>query len=207
VYCTWFGLEDVLNASKRPGLCLEGVRPWPLTCCTQYIPYKSTVFEKLTHFYKNTCHFVVTTQNIACNTTLVNTTPLNKRTGSSAAFTTTHSQCKQLADQFQLPTCSCCWQAMDGNRCNIETTAPAWTINGSTAELWPSGRTEAGFWSPVAEVSPFNATQSPVNCWLSSVDRSSAKMTPSHRTSHDRGRRRCNIGESDRSTARDCGCL
>ena len=98
-------------------------------------------------------------------------------------------------------TCGCCWQAMDGSRCNIDRTAPAWTINGSAAEVWLSTRGRPGFWSPAADESMW----SPVTCcWLSLFDKS---VTESHATSVDKGRRCCNLGDSDPSTARECSCL
>jgi len=99
-------------------------------------------------------------------------------------------------------TCGCCLQAMDGSRCNIETTAPAWTINGSLAGVWFTGKITAGFWSPVAAESPPNNTRSPVTGW------SDWSVSPTNGpTSDDTGRCRCSRGVAWSSTVDECSCL
>ena len=91
---------------------------------------------------------------------------------------------------------------MDGSICNIDTTAPAWTINASPGEVWLAekvwltGRPLLGFLSPPANTSPFSDKLSPVSCWLSLFDMSVTKFTLSTGTSDDRGCR-CNLGDSD----------
>jgi len=91
--------------------------------------------------------------------------PMNSQVIHEISPTDVYSRSNQYI-QHALTTFDFCWQAMDGKRCNIETMAPAWTINGSTAEVWLSGRTRPGFWLPTIDVSTFNDTSSTVNCWL-----------------------------------------